>query len=218
MNSIIKNFSQFHSLNEEDSFWSNLAGSLGSGVKNVAVGQVTDWLTGQLGIKSDTFGGTIVRNMVQSLDLSDYPKFISGELNVRDMAPKLADATIATLSDMGVDGIATKLLKLEGDQKNGLIYKLVKELISNEASKREFRDNLVGIWTWVLGGMSSGSNQSSPFGAIQAQAASGSGQPSPSQSNSQSSSQSPPTSWDNILQSLTGGKLSSTGKGPVTGQ
>lgn len=209
MSSIIKNFSQFHFLNEEDSFWSSLVGNLGGGIKNVAVGQVTDTLLGKLGIKANTFGGTIIRNMVQSLDLSEYPKFIMGEVGVKDIAPKLADATIATLSDMGVDGIATRLLKMEEGQKDGLIYKMIKELISNEASKREFKDNLVGVWTWILGGSSPSSGQSSPFGVIKAQADSGS-------TDSGSGSQSP-NSWEEILKSISGGNTMPQGRGPVTG-
>ena len=204
MSSIIKNFSQFHFLNEEDSFWSSLVGNLGGGIKNVAVGQVTDTLLGKLGIKANTFGGTIIRNMVQSLDLSEYPQFIMGEVGVKEIAPKLADATIATLSDMGVDGIATRLLKMEEGQRDGLIYKMIKELISNEASKREFKDNLVGVWTWILGGSSPSSSQSSPFGVIKAQADSG-------------SSSQPPNSWEEILKSISGGNTMPQGRGPVTG-
>ena len=215
MSSIIKNFSQFHFLNEEDSFWSNMIGNLGGGIKNVAVGQVTDVLLGKLGIKANTFGGTIIRNMVQSLDLSEYPKFIMGEVGVRDIAPKLADATIATLTDMGVDGIATRLLKLEDDQKDGLVYKMIKELISNEASKREFKDNLVGIWTWILGGSSPSASQSSPFGVIKAQADSGEEQSSGNVASSGMPSQG--TSWDNILKSISGGSTASQGRGSVAG-
>ena len=210
MSSIIKNFKHFHFINEEDSFWGNLVGSIGGGVKNVAVGEVTDILLKNLGIKPNTFGGTIIRNMVQSLDLSEYPKFIMGKVQVKDLAPKLADATIATLTDLGVEGVATRLLKMDEPQRDGLVYKMIKEMISNEASKKEFRNNLVGIWTWILGGGSpSASNQPSPFGVISSQ---------DTKPNSQMASSKTPTSWESILGKITGGESSPSGRGNLTGQ
>lgn len=218
MSSVIKNFQEFQSINEEGGFWSSFGSSLMGGVKNVAVGQVTDFLLSKLGVKADTFGGTVVRNMVQSLDLSEYPQFISGNIKVSDIAPKMADATIATLTDLGVDGIATRVLKLEPDQKDGLVYKTIKEMISNSASKNDFRETLVGFWTWVLGGSTSPSaeRKESPFGVIKAQTDQGSAgnatasQPSSNQSQGQTSSQK--TSWENILQTISGGS-SAQGRG-----
>lgn len=217
MSSIIKNFDQFQSLNEADSFWSGLVGNVIGGAKNVVVGQLVDTLTSKLGIKADSFGGTVIRNMVQSLDLSEYPKFITGDVQVKDLAPKMADATIATLTDLGVDGIATRVLKLEGEQKDGLVYKMIKELISNQASREDFRENLVKIWTWILGGGSSsaaGGNQNSPFGAIMAQSRGSADQ----QSRSSDTPDSRPSSGSNLSWDSISSMIIPGGRGTTSGQ
>ena len=75
------------------------------------------------------------------------------------MAPKLADATIETISEMGIDGIATRF-KVE--DKNGWIYRTLKEMLSNQTRQTDLRKTLVELWTWVLGGASSGSQSAFP--------------------------------------------------------
>ena len=222
MGSTIKNFSEFQSLNEGDSFWSNFTGAIGGGIKNVAVGQLTDAMVSKLGIDPNSFGATVVRNAVQTLDLSEYPDFITGNITVRDLAPKMADATFATLSDMGVEGIAARLLKMDPNKKQGLIYKLIKELISNQASKNDFRETLVSFWTWALGGgssSSSASRQESPFGMIKAQAGVGSeeNQSSSPQPFQAQGGQNSANSWEDILSMLGTGPTRS-GMGSTTGQ
>lgn len=152
MSKIIKKFSDFQSTNEDFSL-SSLIGSAGEGLVDVAKGKLTEYLYGYFGVKSDSLLGTILTNFVEQVDIAEYPQFISGEISVRDMAPKLADATIETISDMGIDGIATKF-KIE--DKNGWIYRTLKEMLSNQTRQADFRETLVGLWTWILGGASSG--------------------------------------------------------------
>jgi hypothetical protein len=103
--------------------------------------------------------GTILTNFVEQVDIDEYPQFISGEISVRDMAPKLADATIETISEMGIDGLATRF---KVDDKNGWIYRTLKEMLSNQTRQADLRKTLVELWTWVLGGSSSGSQSAFP--------------------------------------------------------
>ena len=152
MSQIIKKFSDFQSTNEDFSLGS-LISSAGEGLVDVAKGKIVEYLYGYFGVKPESLLGTILTNFVEQIDIAEYPQFISGEINVRDMAPKLADATIETISEMGIDGIATRF-KVE--DKEGLIYRTLKEMISNQTRQADLRENLVGLWTWVLGGASSG--------------------------------------------------------------
>ena len=158
MAKIIKKFSDFQSTNEDFSLGSLLS-SAGEGLVDVAKGKLIEYLYGYFGVSPESLLGTIITNFVEQIDIAEYPQFISGEINVRDMAPKLADATIETISDMGIDGIATKF-KVE--DKNGWIYRTIKEMLSNQTRQADFRENLVGLWTWVLGGASSGSQSAFP--------------------------------------------------------
>ena len=152
MSQIIKKFSDFQSTNEDFSL-DSLLSSAGEGLVDVAKGKLIEYLYGYFGVSPESLLGTIITNFVEQIDIAEYPQFISGEINVRDMAPKLADATIETISDMGIDGIATKF-KVE--DKNGWIYRTLKEMLSNQTRQADFRETLVGLWTWILGGASSG--------------------------------------------------------------
>lgn len=158
MSQIIKKFSDFQSTNEDFSL-SSLISSAGEGLVDVAKGKLTEYLYGYFGVKPDSLLGTILTNFVEQVDIAEYPQFISGEISVRDMAPKLADATIETISDMGIDGIATKF-KVE--DKEGWIYRTIKEMLSNQTRQADFRKTLIELWTWVLGGTSSGSQSAFP--------------------------------------------------------
>jgi hypothetical protein len=158
MSKIIKKFSDFQSTNEDFSL-ASLIGSAGEGLVDVAKGKLTEYLYGYFGVKSDSLLGTILTNFVEQVDIAEYPQFISGEISVRDMAPKLADATIETISEMGIDGIATRF-KVE--DKNGWIYRTLKEMLSNQTRQADLRKTLVELWTWVLGGSSSGSQSAFP--------------------------------------------------------
>ena len=158
MSQIIKKFSDFQSTNEDFSL-SSLIGSAGEGLVDVAKGKLTEYLYGYFGVKPESLLGTILTNFVEQVDIAEYPQFISGEISVRDMAPKLADATIETISEMGIDGIATRF-KVE--DKNGWIYRTLKEMLSNQTRQADLRKTLVELWTWVLGGTSSGSQSAFP--------------------------------------------------------
>ena len=158
MSQIIKKFSDFQSTNEDFSL-SSLIGSAGEGLVDVAKGKLTEYLYGYFGVKPESLLGTIITNFVEQVDIAEYPQFISGEISVRDMAPKLADATIETISEMGIDGIATRF-KVE--DKNGWIYRTLKEMLSNQTRQADLRKTLVELWTWVLGGTSSGSQSAFP--------------------------------------------------------
>ena len=158
MAKIIKKFSDFQSTNEDFSLGS-LISSAGEGLVDVAKGKLVEYLYGYFGVKPESLLGTILTNFVEQVNISEYPQFISGEINVRDMAPKLADATIETISEMGIDGIATRF-KVE--DKEGWIYRTLKEMISNQTRQADFRETLVGLWTWILGGASSGSQSAFP--------------------------------------------------------
>ena len=158
MSQIIKKFSDFQSTNEDFSL-SSLIGSAGEGLVDVAKGKLTEYLYGYFGVKPESLLGTIITNFVEQVDIAEYPQFISGEISVRDMAPKLADATIETISEMGIDGIATRF-KVE--DKNGWIYRTLKEMLSNQTRQADLRKTLVELWTWVLGGSSSGSQSAFP--------------------------------------------------------
>ena len=158
MSQIIKKFSDFQSTNEDFSL-SSLVSSAGEGLVDVAKGKLTEYLYGYFGVKPESLLGTILTNFVEQVDIAEYPQFISGEISVRDMAPKLADATIETISEMGIDGIATRF-KVE--DKNGWIYRTLKEMLSNQTRQADLRKTLVELWTWVLGGSSSGSQSAFP--------------------------------------------------------
>ena len=148
----------FQSTNEDFSL-SSLISSAGEGLVDVAKGKLTEYLYGYFGVKPESLIGTILTNFVEQVDIAEYPQFISGEISVRDMAPKLADATIETISEMGIDGIATRF-KVE--DKNGWIYRTLKEMLSNQTRQTDLRKTLVELWTWVLGGASSGSQSAFP--------------------------------------------------------
>jgi hypothetical protein len=213
MAKIIKKFSDFQSTNEAFSL-SSLIGSAGEGLVDVAKGKLVEYLYGYFGVKPESLMGTIITNFVEQVDIAEYPQFISGEINVRDMAPKLADATIETISEMGIDGIATRF-KVE--DKNGWIYRTLKEMISNQTRQADFRETLVGLWTWVLGGASSGSQSAfpnttgkNPLTVTPQEAQKLAANPAVQKAAAQSN-----TNPMDLISSLYGG---TPGRGPVTGQ
>jgi len=158
MAKIIKKFSDFQSTNEDFSL-DSLLSIAGEGVIDVVKSKITAKAYSYFGVAEGSLLGTILEKVVQQIDIAEYPQFISGEINVRDIAPKLADATIETIAKLGIDGIATKF-KIE--DKNGLVYKTFEEMLSNQSRRADLRENLVGLWTWVLGGASSGSQSAFP--------------------------------------------------------
>jgi hypothetical protein len=166
MTKIIKNFSEFQRIDE--GFGDIVSGLLGSGataLTDVVKGKVSDYLLSYFGVSPDSIFGTIIRNFAETVDVSDLYDFIvkgEGEISVKTIAPKLADVTMETLTELGVDGIATRL-KIE--DKNGWVYRTVKEMISNSAKKAEFRENILNFWTMILSSMAGGENKS-PFSQV----------------------------------------------------
>ena len=164
MSKMIKKFSEFQKVNEDGAmdFITNMLGSGATAVTDVVKGKVSDYLLSYFGVNADSIFGTIIRNFAETVDVSDLYDFIvngKGEISVKTIAPKLADVTMETLTELGVDGIATRL-KIE--DKNGWIYRTVKEMISNSAKKTEFRENILNFWTMILSSIAGGENKS-PF-------------------------------------------------------
>jgi hypothetical protein len=160
MTKIIKNFSEFESTNEDFDF-SSILGNLGNVGADLIKGKVIEYLYGYLGVSPESVLGTIITNLAETIDFSEYWEIITGggEMPVDKLAPKLADATIETFTELGIDGIAGKMNS--NLDKSGLIYRSFKEMISNQARKEDFRKSLITMWTWVLSVGSSGSSSSS---------------------------------------------------------
>jgi hypothetical protein len=164
---MIKKFSEFQKVNEEGpmDFLSNLVGSGADAFGDVIKGKVSDYLLGFFGVKPESLFGTIIRNFAETVDVSDlYDLVVKGEggISVRTMAPKLTDVTMETLSEMGVDGIATRF---KIDDKNGWIYRTIKEMISNQSKQADFRENILNFWTMILTSIAGGENKS-PFSQV----------------------------------------------------
>jgi hypothetical protein len=162
MSKIIKNFSEFESTNEEFSFGSLIGGlGLGDVAADLIKGKVIEYLYGYLGVTPESVLGTVITNLVETIDFSEYWDIITGGgyMPADKLAPKLADATIETFTELGIDGIAGKMSA--NLDKSGLVYRAFKEMISNQTRKADFRENLIAMWTWILTAGSSSGSQSS---------------------------------------------------------
>jgi hypothetical protein len=157
MTKIIKNFSEFKKVDEGAmDFFSGLLGSGKSAFTDVIKGKVSDYLLSFFGVNPDSLFGTIIRNFSETVDVSDLYDFIvkgKGGISVKTLAPKLTDVTMETLSEMGVDGIASRF-KIE--DKNGWIYRTMKEMISNQSKQADFRENILNFWTMILTSIAGG--------------------------------------------------------------
>lgn len=167
MTKIIKNFTEFQRVDEAGAmdFITNLVGSGADAFGDVIKGKVSDYLLNFFGVKPESLFGTIVRNFAETVDVSDLYDFIvkgEGGISVKTLAPKLTDVTMETLSEMGVDGIATRF-KIE--DKNGWIYRTIKEMISNQSKQADFRENILNFWTMILTSIAGGENKS-PFAQV----------------------------------------------------
>jgi hypothetical protein len=151
MSKIIKNFSEFENTNEGFDLGS-IVGSLGLGdvAADLIKGKVIEYMYGYLGVTPESVLGTVITNLVETIDFSEYWDIITGggSFPVEKLAPKLADATIETFTELGIDGIAGKM-NTDLD-KSGLVYRSFKEMLSNQTRKADFRQNLIDMWTWVL--------------------------------------------------------------------
>ena len=161
MSKIIKNFSEFETTNEGFDIMSMIGGlGLGDVAADLIKGKVIEYMYGYLGVTPESILGTVITNLVETIDFSEYWDIITGGgfLPVEKLAPKLADATIETLTELGIDGIAGKM-NTELD-KSGLVYRSFKEMLSNQTRKADFRENLINMWTSILTVGSSKESQS----------------------------------------------------------
>jgi hypothetical protein len=171
MSNIIKNFSDFHDssnrMNEAGvgDFITGLFSRAGGALTDVLKSKIASYLYEWVGVPEGSFLGTIIEKVAQQIDFAEYGDFLTGgSIPVEKFAPKLADATIETLVTMGVRPTAQKL-KVEDT--NGLIYRTIEEMITNETKKKEFHDVLTGLYSWMLGGGSpTGGKKNSLFQPI----------------------------------------------------
>ena len=156
MSNIIKKFSDFRESSSEEvnegvmDFVTSLLSKGTGAFSDVIKSKLASYLYEYLGVPEGSFMGTVIEKLVQQVDFAEYGDLImGGSIPVNKMAPKLADATLETVTAMGVRPLAEKLGVKDT---NGLIYRTIEEMITNETKKREFHDTLVTFWTWVLGG------------------------------------------------------------------
>ena len=164
MSKMIKKFSEFQKVNEDGAmdFITNLIGKGTGAFTDVVKGKVSDYLLGFFGVKPESLFGTIIRNFAETVDVSDLYDFIvkgEGEISVKTLAPRLTDVTMETITELGVDGLATRF---GIEDKNGWIYRTIKEMISNSAKQAVFRENILNFWTMILSSIAGGENKS-PF-------------------------------------------------------
>ena len=167
MSKMIKNFSEFQKVNEDGpmDFITNLLGSGATAVGDVIKGKVSDYLLGFFGVKPESLFGTIIRNFAETVDVSELYDFIikgEGGISVKTLAPKLTDVTMETITELGVDGLATRF---GIEDKNGWVYRTIKEMISNSAKQATFRESILNFWTMILTSIAGGENKS-PFAQV----------------------------------------------------
>lgn len=171
MSKIIKNFSEFQKVNEDGpmDFVTNILGSGAEAVTDVVKGKVSDYLVSFFGVHPESLFGTIVRNFAETVDVSELYDFIvkgEGGISVKTIAPKLTDVTMETITELGVDGIVDRFTKKEYPiDKNGWVYRTIKEMVSNSAKQVTFRENILNFWTMILTSIAGGENKS-PFAQI----------------------------------------------------
>lgn len=231
MSNIIKNFSDFqgssHRVNEGvGDFIGGLFSKAGGAFSDVIKSKIASYLYEWLGVPEGSFFGTVIEKVAQQIDIAEYGDFITGgSIPVEKFAPKLADATMETLVTMGVRPTAEKLGVKDT---NGLVYRTIEEMITNETKKKEFRDFLVIMYSWMLGGGGSGSSgKNSMFKPVVKDK---SGNPksmfsfTPEEQKKMASdpavknaTQSGGLKFDDILANLTGGSSAPGGKATTTG-
>ena len=167
MSKMIKNFSEFQKVNEDGpmDFITNLLGSGATAVGDVIKGKVSDYLLSFFGVKPESLFGTIIRNFAETVDVSELYDFIikgEGGISVKTLAPKLTDVTMETITELGVDGLATRF---GIEDKNGWVYRTIKEMISNSAKQATFRESILNFWTMILTSIAGGENKS-PFAQV----------------------------------------------------
>jgi len=153
---MIKKFGEFvkKPVNEADLFsWDTVTSLFGKGldaVSDVVKSKVVSTLLSKLGIKEGTIFSKLVENFVETIPVGDYYSLMfKGKASAPYLAPKAAQATIEFLMEKGVDGVAESL----GIEKDGLIYRTVSEMITNETSRENFKKTLEKFYLEIFGGI-----------------------------------------------------------------
>jgi hypothetical protein len=151
----IKSFSDFKSASVSDvneNWVSDLLGYAGGAFSDVLKGKASAYLMSFFGIGEQSIFSKLVQNFVEQIPIADLTKIIfAGKANSAYLAPKMADATIEFLSEKGLDGIAQDL----HIDPSGWIYRTLSEIVSNQARRENFREQLVGFYLQAFNGFES---------------------------------------------------------------
>lgn len=153
---MVKSFSEYikNPVNEADLFsWDTVTSLFGKGldaVSDVLKAKVVATLLSKLGIKEGTIFSKLVENFVETIPVGDYYSLMfKGKASASYLAPKAAQATIEFLMEKGVDGVAENL----GVEKDGLIYRTISEMVTNETTRENFKNNLEKFYLEIFGGL-----------------------------------------------------------------
>lgn len=153
---MVKSFSEFikKPVNEADLFsWDTVTSLFGKGldaVSDVVKAKVVATLLSKLGIKEGTIFSKLVENFVETIPVGDYYSLMfKGKASAPYLAPKAAQATIEFLMEKGVDGVAENL----GVEKDGLIYRTISEMVTNETTRENFKKTLEKFFLEIFGGL-----------------------------------------------------------------
>jgi len=232
MSNIIKNFTEFRNHSSQDvneGVGDFITGILTKGTgafSDVIKSKIASYLYEYLGVEEGSFLGTVIEKVAQQIDFSEYGDLLTGgKIPVNKFAEKLAEATIEVVTVIGVRPLADKM---GVKNTNGLIYRTIEEMITNESKKKEFLDTLTVFWTWVLGGGSpsspkknslfkpevKGKDTSSIFDFTPSEEKKIASDPAVKSLAQQSGGM----KVSDILSSITGGSPTSGGKGLIGGQ
>jgi len=118
-------------------------------IVKVAKGKFVKILAAKLGVPEESFFMKVIDSVAKQYTIEEYWNFFTqGEIPATDLAPRLAQATIEILMVEGIDPIAKKLGVKDT---NGLIYQTAKQMIVNEASREQFKENLTSLYAMLLG-------------------------------------------------------------------
>lgn len=156
---MIRSFSEFikKPVTESNDFFSfdtvtSLFGKGIDAISDVVKGKVVAVLLSKLGIKEGTIFSKLVENFVETIPVGDYYSIMfKGKASAPYLAPKAAQATIEFLMEKGVDGVAENL----GVEKDGLIFRTISEMITNETTRDNFKNSLEKFFLEIFGGLES---------------------------------------------------------------
>lgn len=117
-------------------------------IVKVAKGKFVKLIAGKLGVPEKSFFMEVIDTVAKQYTLEEYWKFFTqGEIPASELAPRLAQATMEILLTKGIDPLAQKL----GVGTEGLIYQTARQMIVNEASREQFKQNLSQLYAMLLG-------------------------------------------------------------------